>query len=61
MRFPGVPIRRTIVVVAREDEGAGIAKRIHQTALGLINDIFLPSLQRHQPDALEDIEVYDGK
>lgn len=61
VRFPGVPIRRTIVVVAREDEGASIAKRIQQTALGLINDIFLPSLRQNQPDALEDIEVYDGK
>jgi DNA-binding transcriptional LysR family regulator len=57
VRFPGVPSRRTIVIVAREDEGANIARRIQQTAIGLINEIFLPSLRRYQPDALEDIEV----
>ncbi|MDL2398913.1 LysR family transcriptional regulator [Rhizobium mayense] len=60
MRFPGVPIRRTISIVAREDEGAVIAKRIQQTALELINDIFLPSLKKHAPDAFDDIEVHDG-
>jgi DNA-binding transcriptional LysR family regulator len=61
VRFPGVPIRRTISVVAREDEGAVIAKRIQQTALELINDIFIPSLRKHAPDAFEDIEVHDGR
>jgi len=58
VRFPGVSSRRTISIVAREDEGAEIARRIQRTAINLINDIFLPSLRQHQPDALEDIEVY---
>ena len=58
VRFPGISSRRTIMIVAREDEGVNIAKRIQQTALGLLNEIFLPSLREHQPEALEDIEVY---
>ncbi|MDE1993780.1 MAG: LysR family transcriptional regulator [Rhizobiaceae bacterium] len=57
-RFPGVPIRRTISVVAREDEGAPIARQIQKAALQLINDIFLPSLSAHAPEALEDVEVH---
>lgn len=58
VRFPGVPIRRTISVVAREEEGDIIATRIQKAALDLITGIFLPSVRKHSPDAFEDIEVY---
>jgi DNA-binding transcriptional LysR family regulator len=58
VRFPGVPIRRTISVVAREGEGALIARQIQHAALELIDNVFLPSLKENEPDAFNDIEVY---
>jgi DNA-binding transcriptional LysR family regulator len=61
VRFPGVSMRRTISVVAREGEGSVIANRIQQAALTLINETFLPSLRRTSPDAYDDITVYPSR
>lgn len=58
LRFPGVPIRRTISIVAREEEGDVIATRIQKAALDLITGIFLPSVKANTLDAFEDIEVF---
>lgn len=59
--FPGPPLRRTISVVARKDEGAVIAERIWSAASDLIASVFLPSLQKHTPDALDEVEVHGNR
>jgi DNA-binding transcriptional LysR family regulator len=58
LRFPGIPIRRTISVVSREHEAPHLADRIFATAAELLEEVFLPSLKRLMPDAEDDVEIY---
>lgn len=57
-RFPGDPIRRTVTLVHRAGEGEHIADKIRTVAIGLLKEVFMPSVKTNTPDAVPEIEIY---
>jgi DNA-binding transcriptional LysR family regulator len=57
LKLPGKPLRRTMILAMRQEEGEAIAPAIRQATGELLRDVFLPEARRLLPDIAGQIVI----